>query len=113
MVVVPKNEKSVCICVDFTKLNKLVKRPAYTAKTPKEAVMSVAPNSSIFSTFDATHGYWQMALDKDAQKLTTFITLLGTLSVPESTYGIELDLRRIQPTGRRIAEKCKQHTESI
>ena len=88
MVVVPKNEKGVRICVDFTKLNKFVKRPAYTAKTPKEAVTSVAPNSSIFSTFDATHGYWQMTLDKDAQKLTTFITPWGRYQFLRAPMGL-------------------------
>ena len=88
MVVVPKNEKSVRICVDFTKLNKFVKRPSYTAKTPKEAVTSVAPNSSIFSTFDATHGYWQMTLDKNAQKLTTFITPWGRYQFLRAPMGL-------------------------
>ena len=78
MVVVPKpNGNGVRICVDFTKLNKFVKRPHYPSTTPKEAVCGVASGSKYFSTFDATHGYWQLALDEEAQLCTTFMTPYG------------------------------------
>ena len=89
MVVVGKpNGNGVRICVDLTKLNKYVKRPNYPLTSPKEAVSSILPGSKYFSIFDATHGYWQLALEEKSQLLTTFMTPYGRYAFLRAPMGL-------------------------
>ncbi|XP_076044716.1 uncharacterized protein LOC143027329 [Oratosquilla oratoria] len=76
MVLVAKN-KGVRITVDLTKLNSQVTRPTHPSPTPFAAVRSVTPSARFFTTADALHGYWQMDLAEEDQRLTTFITPYG------------------------------------
>ena len=88
MVVVPKLKGGVRLCGDFTKMNKFVKRPMHSVKTPKEAVGAINPRAKFFSTFDASQGYWQMSLDEEAQKLTTFMTPWGRYQYLRAPMGL-------------------------
>ena len=65
MVVVPKkNSDEPRVTVDLTGLNKYVKRPAYPARTPREAVAAITLGSKYFTTLDSRHGCWQIPLDE-------------------------------------------------
>lgn len=44
--------------------------------------------STVFSSLDATSGFWQIPLDKDSQRLTTFITPYGTYCFKRLPFGI-------------------------
>jgi hypothetical protein len=46
------------------------------------------PNSKIFSTFDALHGYWQIELDEESSKLCTFQTPWGRYRFKRLPFGI-------------------------
>ena len=75
LVVVPKKGSTEPrITVDLSGLNKYVKRPAYPTRSPREAVAAISPGSRYFTTLDSRHGYWQIPLDDDSAKLTTFLT---------------------------------------
>ena len=79
MVVVPKKtSEEPRITVDFTALNKYVKRLGYSTKVPREEVMSIPPGMGVFTTLDARHGYWQVPLDEESKALTTFVTPWGS-----------------------------------
>ena len=78
LVVVSKKEKGALrVTVDLTKLNDQVQRVVYPTLTPKDAVTAIPPGMKYFTTLDATKGYWQVALEKESQDLTTFITPWG------------------------------------
>ena len=77
MVVAKKEKGALRVTVDLTKLNDQVQRVVYPVLTPKDAVSAVPQNMKYFSTLDAAKGYWQVALDKESQDLTTFITPWG------------------------------------
>ena len=78
MVVVPKKDSSEPrITVDLTGLNKFVKRPAYPTRVPREVVAGIPRGMKYFTTLDSRHGYWQVALDEESAKLTTFMTPWG------------------------------------
>ena len=77
LVVVPKPNGSIRLCINFQKLNQHVRRPYYPTKTPSEAVSNIHPSSKYFTTFDAKNVYWQVPLEKESQLLTTFITPYG------------------------------------
>lgn len=78
MVVVPKKASSEPrITIDLTGLKKCVRRPAYPVKVPREVVARIPPGMRHFSTLDARHGYWQVLLNVQSRKWTTFITPWG------------------------------------
>lgn len=77
MVVVPKPNGDVRICVDLTKLNSNVLRQTYPMPSVKDSISNYKQTDRYFTTLDATHGYWQIPLDSDSQHLTTFITPWG------------------------------------
>ena len=62
MVVVGKPDGSCRICVDFTALNKYVKRPVHPFPSSYEAVCAIPSGSRYFATLDATKGYWHCLL---------------------------------------------------
>ena len=89
IVVAPKkNSDKIRLCVDFTKLNKFVKRERYMSNTPAEAVLNIK-GAQFFSVFDAVKGYHQCELDEESQDLTTFITPHGTYKYLRAPYGIK------------------------
>ena len=88
LVIVPKSNGKVRICVDLTKLNKHVSRSHYPLKSPKEAVAEIPRSARYFSTLDATHGYWQVPLEEASQSLATFITPWGRFKFLRSPMGL-------------------------
>ena len=90
IVVAPKkNTDEIGLCVDFTKLNKFVRREIYQSSTPAEAVAEIsATEAKFFTTFDALKGYHQCPLDEESQLLTTFITPFGRYKYLRALYGI-------------------------
>lgn len=71
------NGRGFRLCVDLTRLNKFVKRPAHPVRTPRDAVAEVDGASRFFSALDASDGYFQIALKPSCQHLTTFATPWG------------------------------------
>ena len=66
MVVVPKPNGKVRICIDPRDLNKAVLREHYPMK-----ILEI-PEAKMFSKLDAVSGYWQIKLSPESQKLCTF-----------------------------------------
>ena len=88
LVVVQKPNGKVRICVDYTMLNRYVKRPLHPFKAPWEAVSNIDRKSKYFSTLDATSGYWQLRLDEESQHLTTFLTPWGRYQFLRTPMGL-------------------------
>ena len=89
LVVVRKANGKPRVCIDFTKLNMFIKRPAHPFRTPSDAVSGIRPNNATyFSTLDATSGYWQVELAKEDRPLTTFISPWGRYRFIRSPMGL-------------------------
>ena len=88
MVVVPKPNGGIRLCVDLQKLNKYVRRLYRPSKSPAEAISNISPSSKFFSTLDATKGYWQVPLEKESQDFTTFITPFGRFKFLRAPMGL-------------------------
>ena len=74
MVVVPKANGKVRICVDLTKLNESILREYHPLPSVDHTLAQLA-GATIFSKLDANSGFWQIGLSPESAKLTTFITL--------------------------------------
>ena len=88
MVPAPKrNKDEVRVCVDLKRLNKGVKRERYILPTLDDITPKLA-GAKVFSTLDASSGFWQIPLDPSCQKLTTFITPMGRFCFKRLPFGI-------------------------
>jgi len=72
LVVVLKNDK-MRICLDPKDLNLALQRPHYQLPTLDDILPELA-KAKIFSILDAKNGFWQVKLDEESSKLTTFWT---------------------------------------
>ena len=79
MVVVPKPNENLRLCMDLTNLNEGVHRELYVMKKVEETLRSISIGT-VFSKLDANSGFHQ--------KLTTFITPFGRFLLRRLPYGI-------------------------
>ena len=87
MVVVPKSDGRIRICVDLSKLNESVEREYYLMPAVDETLAKMC-NAKIFSKLDANNGFWQIKLHPDTAKLTTFITPFGHYFFNRLPFGL-------------------------
>ena len=69
MVVVPKPNGTVRICVDLTKLNDSVCRERHILPSVEHALAQIG-GARHFSKLDANSGFWQVKLSPESSKLT-------------------------------------------
>lgn len=86
MVTITKPSKTR-ICLDPRDLNSAIKREHYSMPTIEE-VVSRLPQAAVFSTLDATCGYWQIPVDEKSSKLLTFDTPYGHFRFRRLPFGI-------------------------
>jgi len=87
IVVVPKTNGNVRLCVDFTQLNQNVKRERYMLPAVDEMLGQMA-GATVFTKLDANCGFHQVHLTPDSQLLTTFITPYGRFCYTRLPFGI-------------------------
>ena len=88
MVVVAKPGK-IRICLDPKDLNRAVQRPRYQMPTLEETLPKLS-QAKVFSTLDAKDGFYQIRLDEESSKLTTFWTPFGRYRYLRMPFGINL-----------------------
>ena len=80
MVVVPKKNGKVRICVDLKPLNGKELRGTHLLPQADE-ILAQLNRATIFSKLDdANNGFWQILLTEQSRLLTTFITLVAIVS---------------------------------
>ena len=87
VVPVIKKTGAVRICVDLKQLNTAVRREHHMLPSLEDIAPKLA-ESKVFSTLDATSGFWQISIDEDGQLLTTFITPFGRYAFCRLPFGI-------------------------
>ena len=71
------------------KLNQAERRERYVIPTVDDVIHQVK-GSSVFSKLDAASGFWQISLDRETEKLTTFVTPFGRYFFTHLPFGISL-----------------------
>ena len=87
MVVVPKQNGNVRICVDLTKLNQSVCRERHILPSVEQVLAQIG-GAKVFTKLDANSGFWQIKLSKESALLTTFITPFGRFCFNRLPFGI-------------------------
>ena len=88
MVIVKKRRnKTVRIRLDPRHLNQAIKREHYSMPTLEEVTVKLA-GAKCFSILDSKSGNWQIKLDPESAKLTTFNTPFGRYNFTRLKFGI-------------------------
>ena len=103
MVVVPKPNGKVRICVDFTKLNQSVKRENHPLPSVDESLAKLA-GATVFTKLDANSGFWQINLAEESKSLTTFMA--GTFLI-----GFHLEFAQLANFSKKGCQKCSKITQ--
>ncbi|KZS06702.1 Uncharacterized protein APZ42_029750, partial [Daphnia magna] len=77
IVIAPKKDGGIRVCVDFTHLNNFIIRPKFETATPFQAVRTIPAGMKFFTVIDAFKGYHQVPLDDESAAMTTFSTPFG------------------------------------
>ncbi|KAH7723371.1 gagpol and env protein precursor [Aphelenchoides avenae] len=76
VVLVRKKDGSIRMCVDYRRLNKVIKLSQYEMPNINVMLQSLV-GKKFFTTCDLHSGYWQIPLSHKAKELTAFSTLGG------------------------------------
>lgn len=103
IVVVPKSNDKVRLCVDFSRLNEAVKRERHMLPTVDQVLAQLA-GATVFSKLDANCGFHQIKLTEKSKPLTTFITPYGRYCYNRLPFGINSGPEHFQMQLHRILE---------
>ena len=88
LVVVPKKDGSLRLCVDFRGLNKKIIADRFPLPVMSEVLQNLA-NSDTFTTLDCMAGFWQIALDENSKEKTAFSTREGHFHFNVLPFGLK------------------------
>ena len=88
VVIVAKPQK-IRICLDPKDLNRTVQRPKFQMPSLEELLPELS-KARIFSFFDAKDGFYQVSVDDESSKLTTFWTPFGRYRYLRMPFGMSL-----------------------
>ena len=73
VVIVPKNNGKICLCVDMRQANQAIMRRRYPIPTVDE-VLHTMNGSKVLSKLDLKWEYQQLELSPESREITTFAT---------------------------------------
>lgn len=76
LVIVPKKDGTLRLCIDPKDLNKAIMRENYPLPTIEE-IATHLHGAKLFSILDVRCGFWHVELDEPSSYLTTFHTPFG------------------------------------
>src|SRR5260363_424058 len=87
VVIVPKKNGKLWLCVDYCKLNAVTKKDAYPLPRIDD-LLETFGKAEWFSSLDLASGYWQIRMKKDDREKTAFVTRQGTYAFNVMPFGL-------------------------
>ena len=122
LVVVPKTDGDVRICVDMRRANSAIERERHPIPTIEEVLYDLN-GSTVFSKLDLKWGFHQVELDKRPRQITTFVThrglyrykrlMIGVTSAPEKYQKIVADVLHGCEGVANLADDLKEHDRNL
>ena len=94
---VTKKDGGVRLCVDYRKVNELVKPDGFPLPRVQDCLDAVA-GSKWFSTFDLTSGYYQIPLKKEDIPKSAFVCKYGHFEMTRMPFGLNSAASTFQRT---------------
>lgn len=105
LVVVPKPDGDVRICVDMRRVNEAIIRERHPIPTIDE-VLTEMNGATVFSKLDLKWGYHQIELDRDSRSITTFATHDGLYRYKRFMFGISSSPELYQHVIQQTLQGC-------
>lgn len=87
VVIVPKADGNIRLCVDMRQANKAIVRHHYPVPTVDELLLDMN-GSKVFSKIDMKMGFHQFVLSEESRDITTFTTHAGQYRYKRLSFGI-------------------------
>jgi len=87
LVIVPKKDGDIRICLDYRKLNQITKRPIFHIPSAQEIFDRLGGNA-VFSTLDLSKGYYQIPMSDEDSRKTAFSTPCGHYEFTRMPFGL-------------------------
>ena len=101
LVMVPKKDKSWCLCVDFKDLNKACPKDPFPLPCIDQIIDATAGHDSL-CFLDAYSGYHQIKMKESDQAATIFIMPYGLFCFNTMPFG----LKNVGATYQRMIQTC-------
>ena len=106
LVVVPKPNGEVRVCVDMRRVNKAVMRSRYPIPTVQDTLLKMN-GAQVFSKIDLKWGYHQIELAESSRSVTTFRCHKGLFQYKRLLFGISCASELYQYAVQQALEGCK------
>jgi len=87
LVVVPKKNGDIRICLDYRKLNSFTEKPIFHIP-PATEIFDRLGGCSVFTTLDLSKGYYQIMMDESDAEKTAFSTSKGHFEFVRMPFGL-------------------------
>lgn len=85
----PKQDSSVRVCIDYRFLNNITKTDSYPMLARIDDLLHLAKKTLYMSTLDLRSGYWQVNIRSEDRDKTAFTTPLGTFRFKRMLFGLK------------------------
>lgn len=105
LVVVPKPNKDVRICVDMRRANEAIVRERHPIPTIEEVLYDMN-GATVFSKLDLRWGFHQIVLSEKSRPITTFVTHRGLYRYKRLSFGINSAPEKYQKIVKDLLQGC-------
>lgn len=106
LVVVPKSDGDVRICVDMRRANSAITRERHPIPNIED-VLNNMNGSTVFSKLDLKWGFHQIELDEESRDITTFVSHRGLFRYTRLMFGITSAPEKYQQIIKGVLRECK------
>ncbi|KAL0156516.1 hypothetical protein M9458_047762, partial [Cirrhinus mrigala] len=107
LVIVPKKDKSLRVCIDFRKLNSQSRFDAYPMPRIDELLERIG-RARFLTTLDLCKGYWQVPLDPASRPYTAFRSPSGLFHFTVLPFGLHGAPATFQRLMDRVLQGCEK-----
>ena len=106
VVIVPKKDGTLRVCMDFRKLNAVSRFDAYPMPRIDDLIERIG-RARYITTLDLCKGYWQVPLEEKSREYTAFQTPMGLFQFTVMPFGLHGAPATFQRLMDRVLQGCE------